>query len=391
MPTRPQPTAPSTPTHVVCVPAGHPYVASSIATPGVVDDGVLVLPDVIPDTRPPGQWWPPVALDPTVLAAWLDGAGHPSGARVDVLHVHFGVEGVPVGDLEACLALAREHGVALVVTVHDLRNPHLADDAGHAVRLDRLVRAADGVLTLTAAAADEVRDRWGREATVVPHPHVAPLARIAAGAGPRPVAGPLRVGLPLKALRANTLTAAQVGEVADVVRAAGAVLEVGVHPEVFDPAFVRHDPAMVAVLDALAATGGVEVAVHERLDDDAYLDDLARHDVVVLPYRFGTHSGVLEACRDVATVAVAPSVGCYSSQAPCPTYDPDDVSGTLPAALTAARSLLEGGPGAGGWFVDRAGRADEARRVRRAHRDAYRGVLEELRPVAPATGEEGRA
>lgn len=374
MPTRPQPTVPAA-THVVCVPAGHPYVASSIATPGVVDDGVLVLPDVVPAGRPAGQWWPPVALDPAVLAGWLDGDGHPLGGRVDVIHVHFGVEGVPLDDLEACLALAREHGVALVVTVHDLRNPHLADDAGHTARLDRLVRAADVVLTLTPAAADQVRDRWGRDATVVPHPHVAPLARIADQARPRPVAGPLRVGLPLKALRANTLTAAQVDAVAAAVRAAGAVLEVGVHPEVFDPGFVRHDAAMVAVLDRLAGAGGVEVAVHGRLDDDAYLDDLARHDVVVLPYRFGTHSGVLEACRDVATVAVAPTVGCYASQAPCPTYDPGDVPGTLPEALAAARSLLEGGPGALDYFVDRAGRADEARRVRRAHRDAYRAAL----------------
>ena len=66
----------------------------------------------------------------------------------------------------------------LVLTVHDLAHPHLADPARHDAALDVLVPAADAVLTLTAGAAAEIRARWGREAVVVPHPHVLPLDRL---------------------------------------------------------------------------------------------------------------------------------------------------------------------------------------------------------------------
>lgn len=359
------------PIAVLTVPAGHPYVSTSIGPVGRVDDGVLVLPDVLPADRPDGQWWPPVALDPSALSAWLGAKGHPSGRRIDVVHVHFGFEGIGLDDLDACLALLEAHDVPLALTVHDLRNPHVEQDDQYAPRLDRLVRAADVLLTLTPAAAGQVRAQWGRDCLVIPHPHVAPLDRIATVAGPRPRSGPLRVGLSMKSLRANTLSAVQVAEVADMVLAAGAVLEVGVHREALDAGFVRHDPAMATLLERLDDTDGITVTVHDRLDDEAYLDGLARHDVLVLPYRFGTHSGVLEACRDVGTIAVAPSVGCYTSQAHCPEYDPDDITGTLPSALAEATRMLAGDSAADGWFVDRRGRTRQAAAVRRAHRDAY--------------------
>ncbi|WP_257478703.1 glycosyltransferase family 1 protein [Acidipropionibacterium jensenii] len=356
---------------MLTVPAGHPYVSTSIGPVERVDDGVLVLPDVLPADRPDGQWWPPVALDPSALSAWLGAKGHPSGRRIDVVHVHFGFEGIGLDDLDACLALLEAHDVPLALTVHDLRNPHVEQDDQYAPRLDRLVRAADVLLTLTPAAAGQVRAQWGRDCLVIPHPHVAPLDRIATVAGPRPRSGPLRVGLSMKSLRANTLSAVQVAEVADMVLAAGAVLEVGVHREALDAGFVRHDPAMATLLERLDDTDGITVTVHDRLDDEAYLDGLARHDVLVLPYRFGTHSGVLEACRDVGTIAVAPSVGCYTSQAHCPEYDPDDITGTLPSALAEATRMLAGDSAADGWFVDRRGRTRQAAAVRRAHRDAY--------------------
>ena len=40
----------------------------------------------------------------------------------------------------------------------------------------------------------------------------------------------------------------------------------------------------------------------------------------VLPYRFGTHSGWLEACRDLGTTVVAPDCGYFADQGPVLTY-----------------------------------------------------------------------
>lgn len=359
---------------VLSVPAGHPYVANSIAVPGEVDDGLLVLPDVLPPGRPGGQWWPPVALDPATLERWLEQGWGEHAQSIDLVHVHFGFEGVDPADLQACAQLLRDHGVPLVLTVHDLRNPHLADDDGYAARLDLLVGAADALITLTGAAADQIQQRWGRPATVIAHPHVAPLRRIVES-GPRRAGDALRVLLPLKSLRANTLTAGQVHQVVEVVRASGCELEVSIHPEALDPAFLRHDPQLAELLVRLgqgdeSGAGSAQLRVHQRLDDEAFLDELQAPDLVILPYRFGTHSGVLEACRDVHTVALVPEVGCYDSQAPSITYQPHDIAGTLPAGLAAMRG--QGGTTAPpGWFVDRQGRHEQALQVRRAHRRVY--------------------
>lgn len=374
----------------LCVPADHPYVAHAIGRPGPRVDGLEVLPDHIPASRPPGQWWPPTALDPGALEARISRDG------VDVLHVHFGFESVPLEDLRACIEVIRRHHVALVVTVHDLRNPHVEDDSKYRPRLDLLVCSAEVVITLTVAAAAEIRERWGREVTVLPHPHVAPLERVGT---PRPGAGPpgqavpgVRspdrpcIGLSLKSLRPNTLTAAQVRQVAAAVVDAGGHLRIGVHTEALDPAFVRYDGAMVHVLSELS-TGAlghaVRVDAHQRHDDDTFLEGLASHDAIVLPYRYGTHSGVLEACRDVGTPVIAPDVGCYASQADCPTYDPADIPGTLPRALAELTDSSRWT----GWATDRVGRTRQAEDLRATHRSLYHLAVER----AAARGPDGVA
>ena len=52
--------------------------------------------------------------------------------------------------------MAHELGKGVVVTVHDLRNPHIKDPAAQLSRLDALVPAADAVITLTQGAADAI-------------------------------------------------------------------------------------------------------------------------------------------------------------------------------------------------------------------------------------------
>ena len=41
----------------------------------------------------------------------------------------------------------------------------------------------------------------------------------------------------------------------------------------------------------------------------------------MLPYRFGTHSGWLEACFDLGTAVIAPSCGFYGQQRQCEVFD----------------------------------------------------------------------
>ena len=85
--------------------------------------------------------------------------------------------------------------------------------------------------------------------------------------------------------------------------------------------------------------GDLELRVHDYLSDDDLWDYLAGLDVSVLPYRFGTHSGWLEACRDLGTTVVAPDCGYFADQGPVLGYamyeDRFDADSLRTALLTA--------------------------------------------------------
>lgn len=296
------------------VPAAHPYVAHLLPPGGQgarSGPRVMHLPDPPVPGAPPGQWWPHPALDP----AWV----REHARDQDVLHLHFGTEGRSPAELVAWLRAVRGCGLPLVHTVHDIDHPHLVDQTRHREHLALLVAAADGLLTLTEGAATAVERELGRRPLVVPHPHVAPLERIgrARPAGP----GPVRVGIHLKSLRTNLaplpLLPALV-EAVGALRATGTPveLEVRAHPEILDAGSPRYAPRVAAWWRAHARTPapGVRLVLADRLPDEALWDYLAGLDVSVLPYAWGTHSGWVEACRDLGTWVLAPDVGHLAEQ-----------------------------------------------------------------------------
>ena len=120
----------------------------------------------------------------------------------------------------------------------------------------------------------------------------------------------------------------------------GARLQIDIHHEVFDPGCARLRPGRGGT--AARARGEprrVELREHDYFSDDELWDYLNALDVSVLPYRFGTHSGWLEACFDLGTAVVAPSCGFYAEQRPCLTYRHDETrldAGSLAAAVRAA-------------------------------------------------------
>ena len=80
----------------------------------------------------------------------------------------------------------------------------------------------------------------------------------------------------------------------------------------------------------------------------------------MLPYRFGTHSGWLEACYDLGTAVVAPSCGFYAEQQPCVTYRHDEDGLDADSLAAAVRRVLRAAAGAA--------RATPATRLRGAPR-----------------------
>ncbi|WP_181312509.1 glycosyltransferase family 1 protein [Nocardioides campestrisoli] len=353
---------PPQPMRVLSVPSGHVYVRHlSEVEP---DGSVLRLADEpVPGDVPAAQWWPPPVLD----VRWV--LDHQQA--FDLAHLHFGFDSRSPRDLEAWVQTLRWCGKPLVYTVHDLRNPHHRDSATHAAQLDVLVPAADALITLTPGAAREISRRWGRTATVLPHPHVVPDALLDR---PRPAREGFTVGLHLKSLRAG-MEPLPVLEVLVKVLAPlpDATLQVDVHTDVMTPGMPRHDEVVAATLTELADDGLIDLRVHDYFSDDELWDYLSSLDLSVLPYRFGTHSGWLEACYDLGTPVAVPSCGYYREQRPCLPFvlDQDglDVASLEEAVLRAYTERPR-------WRADAAVRRAERSALAREHARLYAAVLD---------------
>lgn len=337
---------------VASVPASHPYVESVVDT-----SRVTLLPDPVPPGATlPGQWWPPRLLDPEYLR------GHV--ATFDVLHVHFGFEAISVEALREVVEILDQGGVPLVLTVHDLHNPHFADRTLHLAQLDVLVPAAAVVVTLTNGAAAEIRRRWATDAVVLPHPHVLPIDAVGAARPPRqdPV-----VAVHGKALRANIRPWPIMDALID-----GTLPRHRLRLDLDDQAMTV--PGSAARVDR-CRRAGVDVRVHRRFSDAELIEYLTEVDVAVLPYVFGTHSGWVEAFHDAGTTVLTPDCGYFTEQHGTLEYGygPDGLDeASLRRAVTTALQTL-GGPR--GEDLDRRDR-------RRRERDDVRNAMVDLYATA---------
>jgi hypothetical protein len=369
----------SVPIRVASVPADHPYVRH-IGSPG----GDLV--ERLPDEREPGQrgWWPPRMLE----TDWIER----HAGDFDLFHIQFGFDGRHPEQLRELVALLRELGKPLVYTVHDLRNPNHEDHGLHDAQLEVLVEAADALVTLTDGAQRRIEARFGRRAEVIPHPHVVPLDLLAERYGaPRTPGDPPVVGVHLKSMRANMIGVPLVQALCGGEGLGRARLQVDVHTEIWEPQAPSFRGDLRTTLEHLAGRGALDLHLHEYFSDIELYDYLAGLDVAILPYRFGTHSGWLEACRDLGTAVVAPSCGCYADQGPTFTYRCDE-NGLDAASLhqavrraTAARDegdlertspqfVREGSPSS---LARIDWRREQRREIAEAHERLYRRVLGE--------------
>lgn len=345
---------------VASVPSGHVYVRH-LGAPG--GDGVERLPDPRPGRDvPAAQWWPPRMLEPV----WV----REHAAEFDLMHLHFGFDAVSPATLQELVDTLRAEGKPLVLTVHDLRNPHHAEPGLHEAQQTVLAEGADALITLTDGAAAEIRRRWGREALVLPHPHVVPEDLLSR---PRPEHDAFVVGIHAKSLRASMDPLPDVEAVVAVLdRMPGARLRVDAHTDVMTPGYDRYAPELAEPLRQLEAAGLVELRVHDYFTDDELWDYFQGLDLSVLPYRFGTHSGWLEACYDLGTTVAAPDCGFYADQRPCLTFPAGPADARREGLQEAVLTAYEQRPH---WRADPGQRRAERERLARAHRELYEDVL----------------
>jgi len=349
---------------VASIPAGHPYVRHLAA----VDepDRVVRLPDPVPAVADPvpGQWWPPVMLD----RAWIE-LHHD---EFDLMHLHFGFESADPAILAGWCADLAGAGKPLVVTVHDLVNPQLTDQRRHVALLDVLIPRADRLITLTAGAAAAIRRRWGRRATVIPHPHIVPLDWTVPRVPTRPT-GDFVVGLSVKDLRANVDPLPVLDALAQALpQLPGTTVLVDLHPELLSRDD-RRAVALRAFLDDRKAADGWSVWTHPRLSDAELWNHLHSLDLSVLPYAFGTHSGWLEACVDVGSAVLVPDIGHYAEQHGHPTF-PRAADGAVdPAGFAAVLRRIRRDPALA--TPPKPDRCAQRRRIADAHERIYRSAV----------------
>jgi len=351
---------------VASVPSTHVYIRHLGPVEGPAPFEFLPDPDPDDPTQPAsGRWWPPAMLDPQ----WV------RQGEFDVFHVQFGFDARSPEDLAALVGALKERGKPFVQTVHDLRNPHHPDRTLHDAQLDVLVPAADALVTLTEGAADEIRRRWGREAHVIPHPHVidfATMERLQRHRDERRT-DEFRVGVHIKSLRQSMDPLPVIRVLADAVAAIpGGVLQVNGHHDVLDDDGARRDDEVATWLTRAAADGRIDLRVHDFMPDEDLWDYLGSLDVAVLPYRFGTHSGWLEACVDLGTAVIAPSCGVYAEQQPIHSYRHDEDGLDADSLVSAVRAAYRDRPALRAAPSER---REQRRALSAAHEAIYRRVL----------------
>ncbi|MER7795986.1 glycosyltransferase family 1 protein [Microbacterium sp. NPDC096154] len=358
---------------VASVPSGHVYVRHlqpEADLPGLPRVERLRDPDPdAPSRSAQSRWWPPAMLEPEWVRANPD---------FDILHLQFGFDARTPAQLEEWTDALRETGRPLVYTVHDLRNPHHLDRTLHDAQLDVLVPRADALITLTDGAASEIRARWGREALVLPHPHVVDFETMsavaeAALARESRTTGAFRVGVHVKSLRASMDPLPVLRALRETIaQLPGAVLQVNGHCDVLQEDGAKYDRELAEFVRAGADAGDIDLRVHDFFDDAALWEYLSSLDVSVLPYRFGTHSGWLEACRDLGTRVIAPSCGYYRDQGPVLEYRHDETGLDANSLDRALRAAYDAGPAQPETI---AARREQRRAVATAHARLYEQLL----------------
>ena len=316
-------------------------------------------------------------LEPAWIAAHAD--------RFDVMHLHFGGEAVGVKRLEAVLMALRAAGTPLVHTVHDLSHPQLVDQSAHRAQLDVLIPAANGLITLTPGAADEIEARWGRRPLVLAHPRmlpsgVAPAAVPAAGSA----TGTL-LGLHLRDLRPSIDGP---GATATLLAAAARLREDGtpVKVQVAMHDRVRDTAARDRVRWLCAEAPHAQLQEGPRPVDRRLEAELAQLAVSVLPYRHGTHSGWLELCWDLGVPVAGPRLGHLADQHSDPGFyrsfapgDERELRAALEGLLATPEAVAGSPERSHAQVARRAGRDRDDPLVATAHIGLYRAMITRVR------------
>lgn len=224
--------------------------------------------------------------------------------RWDIAHLHFGHEQHPVDRVLEAVAAHRASGVPVAFTVHDLQIPHLPPDSGAAEDLVIAVApSVDALVTPSRGCADAVRRLTGRAATVIPHGPLVGAGRRHRLRTHRRLAGEGHGHLLVHVGRWRPNLGLE--ELAAACRLVQPSLPVRLQV---------HCSAVDRVTSLVGDVRGIDVVGHDHLSDAEFERNVADATAVLLPYRWGTHSGLLELAADIGTPVLRTAVGHLCEQ-----------------------------------------------------------------------------
>ncbi|MEX3610882.1 glycosyltransferase [Rothia sp. LK2588] len=331
---------------ILSIPSQHPYVLSVYPRAG--EDDVAVLPDPVLDPNEPQRWWPHPAYEASWWTEETPDTPWEVKESIEAVHVHFGFEHLTVEQTREFVAALRGRRVPLVLTVHDIDNPHLPDQTDYHRQLQILLDDAARVLTLTSSAKDRLVAEFGMDPAgvqMVPHPRIVTPSereraletarRVRAVESERGEARPAEIATFLKSVRANV-----VGEARFYRDAAASCAATGKRLSVF-----LHDDQRGTELHLeLETDENIDLRLHAEFDDERLFAAVASCEAIILPYQGGTHSGWLEMCRDLNVPVAVPDCGCYAGQADDPQAVLEYRTGDGKQAADQALLLLKNTP-----------------------------------------------
>jgi glycosyltransferase involved in cell wall biosynthesis len=234
----------------------------------------------------------------------------------DVLHIH-SVEFAPTALVTRVLEKCARYGRRVIFTLHDITPMFDDPEDTYAEKLKTVCTAADSVVTLTDSAAQALRQRaaWlelDKRVTVVPHGYVVEPQHHAWGqAGSHN--GRVEYAM-YGAFRPNRDCYVSVVNWYYGLQDQNARLNILCRA--FNEVDLRDEKlGLRYLLDFVHQRADrIRLVVHPFPSDEQVIRFLTECNVLLMPYRWGTHSGQLEIAFDLNLLPVISDVGYYEEQ-----------------------------------------------------------------------------
>ncbi|HEY2004257.1 MAG TPA: glycosyltransferase [Candidatus Saccharimonadia bacterium] len=301
----------------------------------------------------------------------------------DIAHIHYGFELEPHDTVAEALGLISDHGKPIVYTYHEPHSMHGADDSPYQRLLTLIASQASGIITLTAAAQQDLQ-------RIVPDSRPAVIAPHGYALNPD---NPYFCRDRSQETDARVLLYSSIRRNRDLVTSTTNLL-MGAVPGTRTTLLTRPAPNAEALkeLSALLTLAFTSphgtVSFELPLSDDDLAQRISTMDILVLPYLYAGHSGALEMAFDTGLLPVITNVGYLSYQCEiwdqlAPTHVAADWSDEKPwayqqrlmAAVKEAVAQLQEFRASLDPDARRRYRREEHLQILRTHNEVYRAAL----------------